>query len=158
MQDVVKIRYASPLITRLAWIPAWLASLALASAAASETPPSDPGPQELPWTDCSGHAFPTLPAGTFRVTGVGDMVFSEDASANLATFAPFEPLLRESQFVFGNLEGAITSQTKSRKTYVPGRSYAFRFPPETAALLQGAGFAAVSVANNHAYDLSLIHI
>jgi len=152
VQNLLKIRYAKAPVARRALFRAWLAALALASAAAAQSPPSAPAAPDLPWTDCSGHALPALPAGTFRVTGVGDMVFSEDASANLGTFAPFATLLRESQFVFGNLEGAITSQTKSLKTYVPGRSYAFRFPPETAALLQGAGFAAVSVANNHAYD------
>ncbi len=56
--------------------------------------------------------------------------------------------------ILGNLEGAVTSlpNSKSRKRYVPKRSYSFRMPPRYMKHLKDAGFNVLTTANNHAYD------
>lgn len=91
-----------------------------------------------------------------RVAAMGDLVFSENDAINRETFQDFIGLLKSADFVFGNLEGAITDYNVSTKRYVPGRVYAFRFPPETAALLRKANFHALSIANNHSGDYGQI--
>lgn len=106
---------------------------------------------EIPWVSCAGLPV-NPPKVNFRVLGVGDMVFSEDAKLNQIGFQNFVSEYKNNNFVFGNLEGVITTKKVSRKKYIPGRSYAFRFPPETARLLKDSGFHAVTLANNHALD------
>lgn len=106
---------------------------------------------EIPWVSCAGEVV-NPPKNSFRVLGVGDMVFSEDSKLNQAGFQNLVGEYKKNQFVFGNLEGVITTKKVSRKKYIPGRSYAFRFPPETAQLLKDSGFNAVTLANNHALD------
>ncbi|MDR2553183.1 MAG: CapA family protein [Treponema sp.] len=49
-----------------------------------------------------------------------------------------------------NLEGVITS--RGEKT---GKTYTFRFDPRSASFLRAAGFDAVLLANNHAFDFGL---
>jgi poly-gamma-glutamate capsule biosynthesis protein CapA/YwtB (metallophosphatase superfamily) len=83
---------------------------------------------------------------------MGDLVFSELDQFNRDAFRNFLPQLAAADLVFGNLEGAITENKASTKRYVPGRSYAFRFPPATARLMKDAHFHAVNVANNHSND------
>ena len=104
-----------------------------------------------PFVDCNQATVDPEP-WDLRVAAMGDLVFSERAELNRDAFRSVLPLLQEADFVFGNLEGAITEQTEPAKRYVPGRSYAFRFPPETAELLRDAQVAAVSIANNHSND------
>lgn len=106
---------------------------------------------EIPWVSCAGEVV-NPPKNSFRVLGVGDMVFSEDSKLNQVGFQNLVGEYKKNQFVFGNLEGVITTKKVSRKKYIPGRSYAFRFPPETAQLLKDSGFNAVTLANNHALD------
>jgi Bacterial capsule synthesis protein PGA_cap len=108
---------------------------------------------EIPWVSCKGEVV-NPPKNNFRVLGVGDMVFSEDAKLNQAGFQNLVSEYKKNNFVFGNLEGVITTKKVSRKKYIPGRSYAFRFPPETAQLLKESGFHAVTLANNHALDFA----
>ncbi len=87
-----------------------------------------------------------------RIAAVGDLVFTENSQINRRAFNDFLPLLSSADLVLGNLEGAITTHDKPRKAYVPGRSYAFRFPVDTAEVLKRANFHVLSIANNHAND------
>jgi poly-gamma-glutamate capsule biosynthesis protein CapA/YwtB (metallophosphatase superfamily) len=54
--------------------------------------------------------------------------------------------------LMANLEGVITTLKEPVKKYVPGRSYAFNMPANTAKYLKNAGFNLITYANNHAMD------
>lgn len=58
-------------------------------------------------------------------------------------------------FVFGNLEGAITTHAVSRKDTSKPNTFAFRIPPKYAFLLKELGFNVLSVANNHSLDFGI---
>lgn len=77
---------------------------------------------------------------------------ADSESRNGRVFESFLPVFRAANLVVGNLEGAITAHDKPRKRYVPGRSYAFRFPPSFAEELKAANFQVLSIANNHSLD------
>ncbi len=64
------------------------------------------------------------------------------------------PILRAADLAVGNLEGPMLEGGYTAKCTGsrPGRCYAFRMPVRYAGLLREAGFAAMSVANNHAGD------
>jgi len=103
------------------------------------------------FVNCS--SMPVDPMVTdIRLAATGDLVFSENPQINRNAFAEFMPLLTKADLVLGNLEGPITDANTPRKPYVPGRSYAFRYPVETAQLLKKANFHILSIANNHAQD------
>lgn len=87
-----------------------------------------------------------------RVAAVGDLVFSENSQINRSAFNDFLPQLTQADLTLGNLEGPITTHPTSRKPYVPGRSYSFRFPLDTVDVLKKANFHVLSIANNHAND------
>lgn len=55
-------------------------------------------------------------------------------------------------FIFGNLEGAVTNYNHTTKDISTGRAYAFEMPPSYVEYLKEAGFNIVSTANNHARD------
>jgi hypothetical protein len=120
--------------------------LTLASVRAAELPSAS-----APFTDCDARPVERQ-AGDWTLMATGDLVPTDSEAANANAFEPFLPLLRGAGLVLGNLEGAITTHPTPRKRYVPGRSYAFRFPPATARLLKDANFHVISLANNHAYD------
>jgi poly-gamma-glutamate capsule biosynthesis protein CapA/YwtB (metallophosphatase superfamily) len=75
----------------------------------------------------------------------------DDARGMLAEAAPF---LSAADLAVGNLEGPMLEGGDSAKCVrsKPGRCYAFRMPVRYAGLLRGAGFRALSLANNHAGD------
>ena len=108
---------------------------------------------DLPWSQCD-NSQPTRPAESLRILAVGDMVFTDNHILNELEFKNLSYLYQRNDLVLGNLEGVITTKEKSRKQYVPGKSYAFKFPMETANLLKNSGFRAVNLANNHALDYS----
>jgi len=108
---------------------------------------------DLPWSECD-NSHPARPAENLRILAVGDMVFSDNHILNEREFKNFSYLYQRNDLVLGNLEGVITTKEKSRKQYVPGKSYAFKFSLETADLLKNSGFRAVNLANNHALDYS----
>jgi len=91
-------------------------------------------------------------ATDIRLAATGDLVFSENTQINRNAFTEFMPLLTKADLVLGNLEGPITDANTPRKPYVPGRSYSFRFPTDTAQVLKKANFHVLSIANNHAQD------
>ena len=91
------------------------------------------------WMNCSGESRDTLPAESFVITGVGDMVFSGDHALNTRSLQAMVSHLTgaalglsQPAFLFGNLEGPITDLTETSKLSIPGVSYVFRFPVATA--------------------------
>ena len=63
-------------------------------------------------------------------------------------FAGIQNLLSRSSFVAANLECTISGAGAARDRV----SYSFRVPNRSAELLRKAGFRAMSLANNHAFD------
>ena len=104
-----------------------------------------------PFVNCTAQAAEPA-AGDLRIAAVGDLVFSENAQLNRLAFNDFLPQLTQADLALGNLEGAITTHPTPRKPYIPGRSYTFRFPVETAEVLKKANFHILSIANNHSND------
>lgn len=58
------------------------------------------------------------------------------------------PLLRSADVLVGNLEFVLADDGRPW----PGKTFHFRADPEAVACLEAAGFALVSVANNHVLD------
>lgn len=58
-------------------------------------------------------------------------------------------------FVFGNLEGALTFYNETYKDLTKPYTFAFQIPPRYAKVLKLLGFNIMSVANNHALDFDL---
>ena len=103
------------------------------------------------FVNCSSTPIETT-ATDIRLAATGDLVFSENPQINRNAFTEFMPLLTKADLVLGNLEGPITDANTPRKPYVPGRSYSFHYPVETAQVLKKANFHILSIANNHAQD------
>ena len=103
------------------------------------------------FVNCSAQT--TEPAdGDIRIAAVGDLVFSENSQTNRLAFNDFLPQLTQADLTLGNLEGPITTHPTSRKPFIAGRSYSFRFPIDTAVVLKNANFHILSIANNHSND------
>lgn len=133
-----------------------LSSLLLAAClwSTSSTWAQAPGASALdktPFLNCSG-AVVEPAANDWRLTGTGDMVFTDAANANQEAFKSFMPVFQRASVVLGNLEGAITNELVTTKKSIPGRSYAFRFSPDVAQLIKEANFNVISIANNHSND------
>ncbi len=103
------------------------------------------------FVNCSAAAVESAKTD-LRIAAVGDLVFSENSQVNRMAFREFQPQLELADLALGNLEGAITTHPTPRKPYIPGRSYAFRFPVDTAEVLKRANFHILSIANNHSND------
>ena len=84
---------------------------------------------------------------------VGDLMFARDVVTLMEEHGPGYPfervtrLFRGVDVLIGNLEGTFTNRGVRANKY-----YTFRAPPALAPALRGAGFDAVSLANNHALD------
>ena len=129
--------------------------------------PGDPGyPLEsLAWVGIQGDDdnlrrwFDSLPAverpGRIRWIGaVGDVMPARGVDAALRApeglqrvFGDTLPLLRGVDLLLGNLEAAATARGVQGK-----KTYTFRFDPRAVADLASAGFAYLSLANNHTFD------
>jgi poly-gamma-glutamate synthesis protein (capsule biosynthesis protein) len=90
---------------------------------------------------------------TITLGFVGDLMFARDI-VNLmqseGASYPFErigELLSGFDLLVGNLEGTFTERGEAL-----AKMYTFRAPPELASALADAGFDAVSLGNNHAFD------
>ncbi len=81
---------------------------------------------------------------------VGDMALLGPAPASL--FAHVRGQLRRADIALGNLEGTLSSGGTSKCKPASSGCFAFQAPPRSAALLRGAGFDDLNVANNHAFD------
>ncbi len=96
---------------------------------------------------------------TFRIKAVGDIVLGttwpEDRippDVEKRFFAGVGDGFSGADIVFGNLEGALTDSSETRKDPSRGTQYAFRMPPRFAGILSDAGFNVLSLANNHSSD------
>ncbi len=90
-----------------------------------------------------------------RLLFTGDILLSRQVAVEMTRTgaSPWDsvvPLFRKADWVGGNLEGAIGSESECQVT---PRAPCFPFPATTPALLARAGFNTVFVENNHAGDL-----
>lgn len=67
-------------------------------------------------------------------------------------FAPIQEYLSGADILFGNFESTLTNYPTTSKNTASKHVFAFRTPPETAAVLKRAGFHVLSTANNHSGD------
>jgi len=92
-----------------------------------------------------------------KVGVVGDLMFARDITTLMQEHGagyPFErvrPLFSGVDLFIGNLEGTFTARGTPLQ-----KMYTFRSPPELAITLREAGFDAVSLGNNHAYDFGAL--
>ena len=117
-----------------------LAALGLAAAAC--------GLLQLPASASSAAGGP--PSDRVTIAFVGDMALLGPAPASL--FAHVRGQLRRADIAIGNLEGTLSSGGTSKCKPASSGCFAFQAPPRSAALLRGAGFDDLNVANNHAFD------
>ncbi len=90
-----------------------------------------------------------------RIVAVGDILMHQDvqrsgreAEAGLAgLWADVEPLLRDADLAFANLETPVAPRSGQ-----PGRPFQFNGPEALPAALRASGFTVLATANNHAYD------
>lgn len=90
-------------------------------------------------------------SATARIVLVGDVMLGRGVAPVVAgdpasVFERLRPVLVDADLALGNLESPLT-----RRPHV-GTGYALEADPNAAALLAGAGFDAMGVANNHAGD------
>jgi poly-gamma-glutamate synthesis protein (capsule biosynthesis protein) len=90
-----------------------------------------------------------------QLAAVGDIMLGGSAVPKLRRegydypFLLVQPILRQADVVFGNLEGPLTDAGQAE----PDKRYVFRSPPaKVAPALAAAGFTVVSLANNHTMD------
>lgn len=125
------------------------------AAAPTATPePASPTPGATATATATGAATtPTPEPITLTIAAVGDLMFARDVVALMQQHGPdyaFErvaPFLAGNDLLNGNLEGTFTERGEPLD-----KLYTFRAPPALAEGLRGAGFDAVSLANNHALD------
>jgi hypothetical protein len=94
-------------------------------------------------------AAPSAPLRKIRISAVGDIVLAPFDVAS--PFGAVRPHLA-GDVVLGNLEGTLTRSGVSKCRKRSPTCFAFRSPPEAAAVLADAGFTVVNLANNHSYD------
>lgn len=95
------------------------------------------------------------------VIGVGDIMMGTNYPENKLPpgdgyflMKEVEPILRNSDVTFGNLEGTLLdSGGTAKKCNDPKVCYAFRTPVRYVKNLVNAGFDMMSLANNHAGDM-----
>jgi poly-gamma-glutamate capsule biosynthesis protein CapA/YwtB (metallophosphatase superfamily) len=80
----------------------------------------------------------------------GDIALLGPAPASL--FAGVRGELRRADIAIGNLEGTLSMGGTQKCGKNSTGCFAFQSPPRSAALLRGAGFDDLNVANNHAHD------
>lgn len=98
---------------------------------------------------------------TLTVIGVGDIMmgtnYPEDRlppEDGAFLMREVEPVLRDADVTFGNLEGTLLNEGGTpKKCNNPKLCYAFRSPVHYVQNLLNAGFDMVSLANNHAGDM-----
>ena len=92
----------------------------------------------------------TSPPARVTVAFAGDIALLGPAPGSL--FSGVRRHLRQADVAIGNLEGTLGAGGSSKCRAGSSGCYAFQAPPQSAALLRGAGFDDLNVANNHAFD------
>lgn len=98
---------------------------------------------------------------TLTIIGVGDIMmgtnYPEDRlppEDGALLMREVEPILRDADVTFGNLEGTLLNEGGTpKKCNDPKLCYAFRTPVHYVKNLVSAGFDIMSLANNHAGDM-----
>jgi hypothetical protein len=98
---------------------------------------------------------------TLSIIGVGDIMMGTNYPENKLPpqdgaflLKEVEPILRNADVTFGNLEGTLLNEGGTPKTCKdPKVCYAFRTPVRYVNNLVSAGFDIMSLANNHAGDM-----
>jgi poly-gamma-glutamate capsule biosynthesis protein CapA/YwtB (metallophosphatase superfamily) len=107
------------------------------------------------------HAQPTKTKDTITVIGVGDMMMGSNypdksklpPQDGILLMKEVEPILKNADVTFGNLEGVLLDEGGIAKTCRnPKVCYVFRTPEKYAQNLSNAGFDVMSLANNHSGD------
>jgi poly-gamma-glutamate capsule biosynthesis protein CapA/YwtB (metallophosphatase superfamily) len=136
-----------------------LMQLAITTGIASFSFSSFAKPPEISLTCAPTEQMQPKAHGYVTIRFVGDIVLGNSHIVeNIPTewektyFSGVDEYLRSANLSIGNLEGALTNQTRTSKDTSTGRSFAFRFPPHYAELLRKQGFLALHVANNHSND------
>jgi hypothetical protein len=98
---------------------------------------------------------PTLPEEEIEIVVTGDIMPGRDAPIAGDPFRFISREIAAADLAFGNLEGAIIPEKLKdfcldRKEIPP--EFRLLLPPNSAALLQKAGFDLLGLANNHIYD------
>jgi poly-gamma-glutamate capsule biosynthesis protein CapA/YwtB (metallophosphatase superfamily) len=92
----------------------------------------------------------TAASTSVTVAFAGDIALLGSAPASL--FAGVRAPLSRADVAIGNLEGTLSVGGTSKCGKHSTGCFAFQSPPQSAALLRGAGFDDLNVANNHAFD------
>lgn len=94
------------------------------------------------------------PVHPLTLIAVGDMMLDRSVGQRVLSEGPdivfgeeLAGILRAADITVGNLECAISERGEPQL-----KGYTFRAPPSTVAVLEGAGFDVVALANNHALD------
>lgn len=100
---------------------------------------------------------------TITIIGVGDIMMGSNypndyglpANDGLQLMKEVEPILKNADVTFGNLEGVLLDKGGYTKTCRdPKVCYVFRTPEKYVQNLVNAGFDVMSLANNHSGDFS----
>ena len=105
-------------------------------------------------------AQPVADATPVKIAYVGDTVMGSlpyglPADGGASFFSQVDDLL-VGDIVLGNLEGTLATGGSSKCGAGSSNCYAFRTPPSYAKWLKQAGFTAMNLANNHAYDFGAV--
>jgi poly-gamma-glutamate capsule biosynthesis protein CapA/YwtB (metallophosphatase superfamily) len=92
----------------------------------------------------------TTPSASVTVAFAGDIALLGSAPSSL--FAGVRGPLSRADVAIGNLEGTLSAGGTSKCGKHCTKCFAFQSPPQSAALLRGAGFDDLNLANNHASD------
>jgi poly-gamma-glutamate capsule biosynthesis protein CapA/YwtB (metallophosphatase superfamily) len=119
-----------------------------ASAAVGTTKPK-PKPTRAP------AAKPKIPPGVVTIAATGDIVMGSTPNlppdGGRSFFSEVQADLA-GDVVLGNLEGTLSTGSGSKCGAASANCFAFQTPPSYARHLRSAGFTALNLANNHAYD------
>ncbi|GAA3978556.1 CapA family protein [Mucilaginibacter dorajii] len=110
---------------------------------------------------------PAIPArhDTLCIAAVGDIMLGTsypdsstlppDSAVN--SFNAVKPQLKNSDVIFGNLEGTLLDQGEPAhyKLHQKSKAFLFRMPTRYAGVLKNAGFNVLSLANNHISDFDV---
>lgn len=102
-------------------------------------------------------ATPLASQGPARLVFVGDVLLARGVRAEIQSrggkpWGAMQALLRRATWSAANLEGAVGS-ARDCAAGAAAQNLCFSIPPRLVPLLRAAGFAALSVENNHAADL-----
>ncbi|HPM29680.1 MAG TPA: CapA family protein [Chryseolinea sp.] len=105
-------------------------------------------------------SFSQVKKDTLTIIGVGDIMMGSNYPNNMLPrndgaflMKAVEPILKDADVTFGNLEGVLLNDGGTPKTCRdPKVCYVFRSPVVYVQNLVNAGFDLISLANNHAGD------